>query len=141
MNVTSAPPRDDRTISPSQDELASRDDEAVWLAERFKTLADPQRLKILHLLMTRSAMCVCEIIEVLGLTQSNTSFHLNTLKHVRFITSQKVGKWIFYSLDRREMEQFNRMYADTFDFAKWPELPEVYCCDTRVCDAMEEQNP
>ena len=138
MNTLSCPPRSDLIKPPAEHELAFHDDQATWLAERFKALADPQRLKILHLLMTRPSMCVCEIIEVLHLTQSNMSFHLNTLKHAQFIRSQKVGKWGFYSLNRQELEKFGEQYSLTFDFGKWPEREGLPDRDTRVCECLED---
>lgn len=107
MSEAQVPPRESVIVKPEPHELAFDGSRADELASRFHALSDPQRLKILHLLMTRSEMCVCELMEVLGLTQSNVSFHINVLKQARFIRGRKAGKWIFYSLDREAVLQFS----------------------------------
>lgn len=63
----------------------------------LKALADPTRIKILHLLKKRP-MCNCEIMMALGLTEPNASHHLNLLRRDDIVTSEKVGKWVFYKL-------------------------------------------
>jgi len=63
----------------------------------LKALADPTRIKILHLLKNRS-MCTCEIMVALNLTEPNASHHLNMLERNEIVKSERVGKWIFYRL-------------------------------------------
>ena len=63
----------------------------------FKALADDTRLRILNLLRQRE-ICVCEIVDVLGLCQSKVSRHLATLKHAGLVTCRREGPWIYYSL-------------------------------------------
>jgi ArsR family transcriptional regulator len=63
----------------------------------LKALADPTRIKILHLLKKRP-MCNCDIMMALGLTEPNASHHLNLLKRNDIVTSEKVGKWVLYKL-------------------------------------------
>ncbi|MHB9035764.1 MAG: ArsR/SmtB family transcription factor [Armatimonadota bacterium] len=112
---------------------------AGCLADGFKALADETRLRIMHLLMTRGEMCVCEFMPLLGLTQSNVSFHLKTLKYAGFITSRKEGKWMHYSLNRKALEQFRANFGNVFDFDKWPEKTEPASCESAVCKRMERQ--
>ena len=56
-------------------------DEAVATAELFKALADPARVRIINLLATSDgeAVCVCHLIEPLGLTQPTVSHHMKRL--------------------------------------------------------------
>ena len=103
------------------------------LAEGFKALADSTRLHIIHLLMIRGEMCVCEFINLLDLTQSNISFHLKTLKYAGFITSRKEGKWMHYSLNRKVFGKFCANFGDTFDMDKWPEKTVPVSCENTVC--------
>ena len=68
--------------------------EAVKL---FKALADETRLRILHLLCRRD-LCVCQIVDVLGVGQSKASRHLAHLRNVGLVNDRREGLWIYYSL-------------------------------------------
>jgi len=98
-------------------------------AEGFKALGDPHRLKILYLLLRCGEMCVCECIPALGLSQSNLSFHLKTLKHAGFIKARKSGKWMYYSLNRQVFGQFIAEFGEVFNLEKWQEKPQCTVCD------------
>ncbi len=66
-------------------------------ADFIKALADPTRLKIIHLL-GQGELCVCEIFTCLKKPQPTVSHHLNILKKAGCIKSRKEGVWIHYSL-------------------------------------------
>ena len=77
------------------------------LAEQkgLKTLADSldvagnlQRLKILYLLHAHKEMCVCDLAEVLELTDSAVSQHLRKLKDKNIVETRREGQTIYYSL-------------------------------------------
>lgn len=75
------------------------DDAAVQdMAGMFKMLADPTRLKIINALML-SEMCVCDLTELMGMSQSAVSHQLAALRKNRLIKFRRDGKQIFYSLD------------------------------------------
>lgn len=76
--------RDERTI--------------VELAEVFKVLAEPTRIRILHAL-SEEELCVCDISAVVGTTQSAISHQLRILRSARLVKSRKDGKMVYYSLD------------------------------------------
>ncbi len=63
----------------------------------IKALADKNRLRILKMLQQR-AMCVCEIREVLGLSQPSVSKHLKILKDAGIIEDWQDGLWTNYQL-------------------------------------------
>lgn len=65
----------------------------------LKALADPTRIKILHLLKNRR-MCTCEIMVALGLTEPNASHHLNLLERNDIVRSERMGKWVLYKLEQ-----------------------------------------
>jgi ArsR family transcriptional regulator len=67
----------------------------------FKALADPTRIKIIHLLKF-GELCVCEIISALDKPQPTVSHHLNILKKAGFLNWRKKGVWIHYSLKNPE---------------------------------------
>ena len=68
------------------------------LAEFFKLFADSTRIKILYAL-AGSELCVCDLWQGLGLTQSAVSHQLRILKQMRLVKYRKEGKTIYYSLD------------------------------------------
>ena len=69
----------------------------MTLARKFKALGDPTRLRIVNLLL-HSELCVCDIQQVLGLTQSRVSQHLSYLKGAGLVSDNRRGYRVFYSL-------------------------------------------
>ena len=67
------------------------------LADFFKILGDPTRIKILRAL-SATQMCVCDLSFFLEMNQSAVSHQLRTLKDARFVSSRKKGKTVYYSL-------------------------------------------
>ncbi len=67
-------------------------------ARFFKALADETRLKILWLLMDREELCVCDIMAVLGITQSKASRHLRYLFNLGWVADRREGLWMNYRL-------------------------------------------
>ncbi len=74
------------------------------LAEFFKVFADSTRIKILYVLL-QSEMCVCDIGQILGISQSAVSHQLRMLKQMRLVKYRKEGKSTFYSLSDKHIEQ------------------------------------
>jgi len=65
----------------------------------LKALADENRIRILYLLRERNDLCVCEIREIIGLSQPTISSHLKLLESNELITFKKDGKWVNYSMN------------------------------------------
>ena len=74
------------------------DTTSLRLAEIFKVLGDPTRIKLLALL-SASEMCVCDIADALGMKQSAISHQLRVLRGARLVKFRKDGKEAWYSLD------------------------------------------
>jgi DNA-binding transcriptional ArsR family regulator len=75
------------------------DESALFdLAELFKIFGDSTRIKILYVLF-ESEMCVCDIAQLLGMTQSAISHQLQVLKKSKLVRYRREGKAIIYSLD------------------------------------------
>jgi ArsR family transcriptional regulator len=72
------------------------------LAEIFKVLGDPTRVRILDAL-SRSERCVNDLAALLGLTESAVSHQLRLLRNTRIVRSRREGRMIFYSLDDRHV--------------------------------------
>jgi len=77
----------------------------------LKAAADATRLRILRMLEDGD-LCVCQVVEVLGLSQSTVSRHLLVLKDAGLIEDEKRGKWVFYRLAPREAGIFPGALAD-----------------------------
>ena len=73
------------------------EDELYDLAELYKVFADSTRIKILYVLF-ESEMCVCDIAQLLEMSQSAISHQLRVLKQSKLVKFRREGKTIFYSL-------------------------------------------
>jgi len=65
----------------------------------LKALADETRLRIINLLYERE-LCVCDLGDILGTTQTKISRHLTHLKNADLVRDRKLAQWSFYSLNR-----------------------------------------
>lgn len=68
------------------------------LGKIFKAMGDPSRLRILYIL-SKSPLCVCDIADVLDMTQSLVSHHLRSLRNLKLVKFKRQGKQVIYSLD------------------------------------------
>ena len=67
------------------------------LAELYKVFGDTTRIKILYALF-EAELCVCDIAQLLGMSQSAISHQLRVLKQSRLVKFRREGKTVFYSL-------------------------------------------
>jgi ArsR family transcriptional regulator len=81
----------------------------------FKALSDPNRLRILKMLQTKS-LCVCEITDILNLATSTVSKHLSILRDTGFIVEEKEGKWVNYMVNPKPSDQRISSVLSTLDF-------------------------
>jgi len=75
-------------------------------AKLFKALSDETRIRILKVLLEREC-CVCEVMQVLDISQSRASRNLRVLEDAGFIKSRRDGPWVVYSI----AEQATSSYA------------------------------
>lgn len=75
-------------------------DESVLidLSEIFKVFGDSSRIKILYTLFEEE-MCVCDLADILGMTQSAVSHQLRLLRTAKLVKYRRDGKNVFYTLD------------------------------------------
>jgi DNA-binding transcriptional ArsR family regulator len=79
--------------------MISLDDRtAARLAELFKALSDPSRVRIIAAL-THGEMNVSALAEEVGLSESAVSHQLRGLRQMRLVRARKVGREVFYALD------------------------------------------
>ena len=85
------------------DYMTDKQESLLKLAELFKILGDPTRLKIVELLL-ESEMCVNHIAETMEMGQSAISHQLRVLRQARLVTYRKDGKTAYYSLNDDHVE-------------------------------------
>jgi ArsR family transcriptional regulator, lead/cadmium/zinc/bismuth-responsive transcriptional repressor len=105
VTIHGSPPAnitDDLYVHPDQVAVALEhlinDDEAAQLAETFKALSDPTRVRIIAAL-AHTELCVYDLTAVVGLTQSAVSHQLRLLRTMRLVKSRRDGRHIYYQLD------------------------------------------
>ena len=80
--------------------------EALATAELFRALGDPARVRIVNVLATSDEpVCVCELIEPLGLSQPTVSHHLKKLLDAGLLEREQLGRWAYFSLKRDAVEK------------------------------------
>lgn len=67
------------------------------LAELFKVFGDSTRIRILYALF-EAELCVCDLAQLLGMTQSAVSHQLRVLRAAHLVVPRRDGKAVFYSL-------------------------------------------
>ncbi len=74
------------------------EDLALQVAEIFKALSDPTRVRILHAL-SHAELCVGDLAAVLAMTESAVSHQLRLLRGLRVVRARREGKQVYYALD------------------------------------------
>ena len=77
----------------------------------FKALADPTRLRLIHLLGD-DELCVCSCVEVLRTNQPKISRHLAYLRRAGLVTARRDGKWTHYRLTQPSDTHVARIFTE-----------------------------
>ena len=86
----------EKVIEQVQEEMP--EEEILYdLAELFKVFGDSTRIKILYVLF-QSEMCVCDIAQLLNMSQSAISHQLRVLKQAQLVKYRREGETVFYSV-------------------------------------------
>jgi ArsR family transcriptional regulator, arsenate/arsenite/antimonite-responsive transcriptional repressor len=81
-------------------------EEAEATAELFKALGDPARVRLVNLLAQgEGEVCMCDLIEPVGLSQPTVSHHMRKLVDAGLVEREQRGKWAFFSLRRDAVEK------------------------------------
>ncbi|QPC45662.1 ArsR/SmtB family transcription factor [Mangrovibacillus cuniculi] len=86
-------------------DLKDRVEEVNGVAELFKALADPTRMKIAYALTIEKELCVCDVANIIGSTTATASHHLRLLRDKGLAKFRKDGKMVYYSLDDDHIHQ------------------------------------
>lgn len=78
------------------------EDEVSDLAETFRTLGDPTRVRILDAL-SHGELCVCDLAGLVRMSESAVSHQLRLLRNLRLVKPRRDGRMVFYALDDRHI--------------------------------------
>src|SRR6516164_758715 len=80
---------------------------AAGLAQVFKALGDPVRLRLVSLIGAHRGgeVCVCDLTTAFNLAQPTISHHLKVLREAGIITSERRGTWVYYRLVPAALER------------------------------------
>ena len=81
------------------------------LIKAAKALSDETRLRMLNLLLVREC-CVCEVMQVLDISQTRASRNLALLYDAGFLKVRREGLWAYYSIDKSDLQQSLALLLD-----------------------------
>ena len=90
---------------------------AAGLAQVFRALGDPVRLRLVSLIGARAGgeVCVCDLTSAFDLSQPTISHHLKVLREAGLIDSQRRGTWVYYRLIPAALERMAAVLSDRAD--------------------------
>ena len=91
--------------------LTPNEEEIIDMADIFKLFSDSTRLRIICAILNNE-LCVCDLCEMLNLTQSNVSHQLQLLRTSKLVKYRKEGKQVYYSLKDEHIETIIKMLVD-----------------------------
>jgi ArsR family transcriptional regulator len=94
----------DAECCPAVLEAPLDEDEADRLAASLRVIADPARLRLLSLVGASGEVCVCDLTEVLGLSQPTVSHHLKVLTDAGLLEREQRGRWAYFRLRPEPIE-------------------------------------
>lgn len=83
------------------------------IAERFRVLAEPARLRLLRRLL-EGECSVSKLAESAGLSQANTSKHLSMLLAARFVARRSEGNAVYYRVDDPSLKDLCKVACDSY---------------------------
>jgi ArsR family transcriptional regulator len=95
------------------------------LPELLKVLADPTRLRIVGFLAQRE-LCVCDLEQALGISQSMTSHHLGILRRAGLLLQRREdrdARWVYYRLDPEAVAALSLTFNALLDLSHFDPTP------------------
>jgi ArsR family transcriptional regulator, arsenate/arsenite/antimonite-responsive transcriptional repressor len=91
----------------------------------FHALSEPLRIQTIEHLQQRE-LCVCELCELLSVSQSKLSFHLKVLKSAGLVHTRQEGRWIYYRLN---LAQFVMLEQYLAEYRRFSAILPARMCD------------
>lgn len=88
--------------------------------DQLKAVAEPNRLKILDLIMG-GVQCNCNLGDSLNMKPNLISHHISILEEAGFVTLERDlvdARWVYYSINKEELEEFIKLFAEFFDIKR-----------------------
>lgn len=87
----------------------------IRIIEKLKALGEPNRYRIC-MMLKNSELCVCQLLDVLGIAGGTLSRHLQVLKSAGIISTRREGKWLYYHIrDKENMDLLDMLIQKTED--------------------------
>lgn len=93
---------------------------------KFKALADQKRLQIMYELTQKGSVCVCDLADIVDMSQSKLSYHLKILLDAELIKRETKGTWSYYELNHEEVNQL--LSPQLCCVFRKVEIPSSDCC-------------
>lgn len=85
------------------------------IIEKLKALGEPNRYRIC-MMLKNGELCVCQLLDVLGIAGGTLSRHLQVLKSAGLISTRREGKWLYYHIsDQENMDLLDMLIQKTDD--------------------------
>lgn len=119
----------------------------IEILKAFKTLSDETRIRILNLLLEREC-CVCEVMQVLDISQTRASRNLNILYDAGFLKVRREGIWAYYSIDKSNLQDYLSLLLNAVEiglsnnkaaFLDRERLKEAERLGPQLCDTSRSQ--
>lgn len=109
--------------------MAAREPRLGDLPHLLKVLADPTRLRIAGFLAQRE-LCVCDLEDLLGISQSMTSHHLGVLRRAGLLIQRREERdtrWVYYRLNPEALKNLKEQFNGLLDLSGFN--PDPARCD------------
>lgn len=107
------------------------------LLEIYKAFADKNRVRILKMLLDKP-LCVCELADVIGISQPAISRHLKQMKSAGLLLDKKVGNWVYYRINDKS-SFYGKALLDLLK--NWLNKDEVILDDFKKLDNTKSCEP
>jgi len=99
----------------------------------FKALGDPTRLEIVDMISC-GELCGCKILEKFNIKQPSLSHHMKILCDCGLVNGRKEGKWTYYSLNIKTVQNFKDVLSKITACEKGCACAETSCCEGDCCE-------
>lgn len=87
--------------------------QAAQLAEWFRVLGDPTRLRLLSIIASMGEACAaCDLVEPIGVSQPTVSHHLKVLHEAGLVEREKRGRWVYYRVVLESLAALSNALVD-----------------------------
>ena len=86
---------------------------SIELAQAFRALGDPVRLRLVSLIAQRDKTCVCDLTSAFTLSDSTISHHLRILREAGLVGCERRGTWVHYWIEPAALDRLGALLDST----------------------------